>query len=271
MKIYDCFLFNDENHILEIRLNELNKYVDYFVIVEFGQNHQGKIKGQKINSKLINKFGDKIRYYYIPKFDEKLNAWEKESFQRNQIEKGLLDARSEDIIIISDIDEIPKLNEFDFKNIGDWVYAFAQKHSMYKLNLFRANKKSFWIGSKLCKKKILKSPQWLRALKVQKKYSFFRIDKYFSKTYYSKFKIIDDGGWHFGWLRNCDQIIEKINSYAHTEHNIKIYNDRNYIQNCIDRKISFLDSKDTLTLEKNTENLPKYIHKNFDKYSEWLA
>ena len=49
MKIYDCFLFNDENHILEIRLNELNKYVDYFVIVEFGQNHQGKIKGQKIN------------------------------------------------------------------------------------------------------------------------------------------------------------------------------------------------------------------------------
>ena len=45
MKIFDCFTFNDENEILEIRLNELNKYVDYFVYVESGENHQGRIKG----------------------------------------------------------------------------------------------------------------------------------------------------------------------------------------------------------------------------------
>ena len=65
MKIFDCFIFNDENHILDIRLNELNKYVDFFIIVEFGQNHQGKNKGKKIDKKLFNKFEEKIKYFYI--------------------------------------------------------------------------------------------------------------------------------------------------------------------------------------------------------------
>ena len=53
MKIFDCLTFNDENSILEIRLNEMDKYVDYFVIVEFGENHQGKIKGKKINEEIF--------------------------------------------------------------------------------------------------------------------------------------------------------------------------------------------------------------------------
>ena len=59
MKIFDCFTFNDENHILDIRLNELDEYVDFFVIVEFGQNHQGENKGKKIDEKLLNKFKKK--------------------------------------------------------------------------------------------------------------------------------------------------------------------------------------------------------------------
>ena len=69
MKIFDCFTFNDENSILEIRLNEMTKWVDFFVIVEFGENHQGKKKGKKIDQKILNKFKDKIKYFYVEKFN----------------------------------------------------------------------------------------------------------------------------------------------------------------------------------------------------------
>ena len=62
MKVYDCFAFNDENHILEIRLNELNSYVDYFIIVEFGQTHQGTPKTKNIDKKILDKFANKVRY-----------------------------------------------------------------------------------------------------------------------------------------------------------------------------------------------------------------
>ena len=150
MKIFDCFTFNDENHILDIRLNELDKYVDFFVIVEFGQNHQGKNKGKKIDEKLLDKFQKKIKYFYIETFDQNLNSWERESFQRNYINKGLIESHNDDIIIISDIDEIPNLKKINFSEIYEYVFAFSQIHSMYKLNLIRNDK---WIGSKLCKKK----------------------------------------------------------------------------------------------------------------------
>ena len=267
MKIFDCFTFNDENHILDIRLNELDKYVDFFVIVEFGQNHQGKNKGKKIDEKLLDKFQKKIKYFYIETFDQNLNSWERESFQRNYINKGLIESHNDDIIIISDIDEIPNLKKINFSEIYEYVFAFSQIHSMYKLNLIRNDK---WIGSKLCKKKIFVSPQWLRSLKVKKKYNIFRLDKYFSKTYYDKFQIIEDGGWHLGWLRKSEKIIEKINAYAHTEHNILKNNSKDYIEKCIKENISFLDPDDKLFLNNKLNYLPKYILDNIDQFKEWI-
>jgi len=267
MKIYDCFLFNDENHILEIRLNELKNYVDFFVIVEFGENHQGKYKGKKINSKLIKKFNQKIIYLYFKNFNKKLGPWEKENFQRNKILDGLKNADDKDIIIISDIDEIPKLKKINFKKVKNTVYAFNQVHYMYKLNLIRVRN---WVGTKLCSKKILKSPQWLRSLKVEKKYNFWRIDKYFSKTYYKNFKIINNAGWHFGWLRSPNQIIEKIQSYAHFEHNINKFKNKNYIKKCISKKVSFLNNNEKLIFDKK-KNLPPYVKKNIIYFKKWLA
>ena len=138
---------------------------------------------------------------------------------------------------------------------------------MYKLNLIRNDK---WIGSKLCKKKIFISPQWLRSLKVKKKYNIFLLDKYFSRTYYDKFQIIENGGWHLGWLRKSKEIVEKINAYAHTEHNIPKYNNKDYIEKCIKENISFLDSDDKLFLNNKLNYLPKYILDNIDQFKEWI-
>ena len=267
IKIYDCFLFNGENLVLEIRLNQLSKFIDYFIIVEFSETHSGIKKKSSINKDILKKFKNKIRYFYI---DEKLstqNSWKRESYQRNQISKGLFDAKDDDLIIISDLDEIPNLEKINLNAIDNYVYAFSQLHSMYKINLYRNIK---WIGSKMCKKRILPEPQWLRALKVHKKYGFLRIDKLFDKTYYSKFKIIENGGWHLGWLMKSSEIKKKLSAYAHTEHNNTKYNNINYINNCILKKISFLDPNDALSIDVNLVNIPSYVKKNLNNYKEWI-
>ena len=266
MAIYDCFLFNDENTILEIRLNELNKYVDYFVIIESKFNHQNKVKNQKINNKLLQKFKEKIIYKYIDKNFNNFSSWEIENFQRNYIFNSLKQCNSNDIVLISDLDEIPNLTDINFSEIKNEVLAFSQIHTMYKLNLLRERN---WIGTKLCRFKNLKSPQWLRNLKTHKSYPFYRIDKkFFSKTYYKNIKIIQNGGWHFGWLRNTDQILEKIKSFAHTEFLKSKLNNRDHIETCVKNNINFINNE---KLEKlDTLFLPSYIQKNLENYKDFL-
>ena len=266
MKIFDCFTFNDENLILELRLNELNEYVDFFVIVEFGENHQGNKKGKQINDNLLNKFKNKIRYFYVEKFNKNLSSWERENYQRNFIQKGLYDAEKNDLIIISDLDEIPNLKSINMGNIKETVLAFRQINTMYKFNLVRDTD---WIGSKLCKFKNLKSPQWLRSLKVRKKYSYLRIDKLFAKNYINSFKIIENGGWHFGWIRNINQIINKVESFAHTEFNNDKFKDFDFISECIQRKVNFMDKNEKL---KQIEliNLPMYLINNKQKFKNFI-
>ncbi len=266
MKIFDCFTFNDENLILELRLNELKKFVDYFVIIEFGENHQGKKKGKKIDKKILKRFNNKIRYFYIEKFPKNLNSWDRENFQRNTILKGLKDASKDDIIIISDLDEIPNLNKLNLRDINDTIYAFRQINTMYKFNLIRD---SDWLGSKLCKFKKLKSPQWLRSLKVRKKYNLLRLDKLFSNNYVHNSKIIENGGWHFGWIREISQIIQKLESFAHTEFNNDKFKNFDFIEECIKKKVNFLDTNEKLEkIELN--QLPKYLIKNKNKFKHFL-
>ena len=266
MKIFDCFTFNDENSILEIRLNEMSENVDFFVIVEFGENHQGKKKGKKIDQHILKKFENKIRYFYIEKFNENMSPWERENYQRNYIKKGLYDADKNDIIIISDLDEIPNLTKINLKNLDDCIYAFKQINIMYKFNLVRDFN---WIGSKLCKFKRLKSPQWLRSLKVHKRYSYLRVDKFFSKTYTHNFQIIENGGWHFSWIRNISEIVDKLNSFAHLEFNNDKFKNYEYIEKCMKNNINFLDTEEKLD-RIDVKLLPDYLVHNKEKFKSFI-
>lgn len=266
MKIFDCFTFNDENSILEIRLNEMNKKVDFFIIVEFGENHQGRKKGKKIDQNILKKFENKIRYFYVEKFNKNMSSWERENYQRNYIKRGLYDADNNDIIIISDLDEIPNLTKINLKKLENVVYVFKQINIMYKFNLARDFN---WFGTKLCKLKKLKSPQWLRSLKVHKRYSYFRIDKFFSKNYIHDFEIIENGGWHFSWIRNVNKIIEKLNSFAHLEFNNNKYKNSKYISKCLKDDINFMDTNEKL-MKIDMELLPDYLISNKEKFKLYL-
>ena len=141
-----------------------------------------------------------------------LNAIKRENYQRNYIVTGLKEADPEDIIMVSDADEIPNLEKLDLTKIKNKLIFFEQKMFYYKLNLCVD---SFnWFGTKACKNKYLISPQWIRNIK-DRAYPFWRIDTLFSKIKYQNIYFVNDGGWHFSNIKDAKAIEEKLKSYLH--------------------------------------------------------
>ena len=270
-KIFDCFMFNNEEKLLEIRLNVLNKFVDHFVIIESEETHSGNRKNTTFEINKYPEFKEKIIYKKINNFPIGLSSWQKENYQRNYIVNCLNQANSDDIVMISDLDEIPNLENVNLNNYNEKIIVFNQRLFFYKMN-FGANAAN-WHGTRACQKKFLKSPQWLRNLKTHKKYKLYRLDKLlFSKNYERSFKIINNGGWHFTWLGNLDFIKNKLRSFAHTELNNPIIVNDNYIKECIDN-LKPIEIKQKIQINKlsiNKINLPAYVVENIDKYRSLL-
>ena len=295
MKIFDCFMYFDEEILLDLRMNILDKYVNYFVIVESTFTHKGEKRKLNFNHKRFEKFKNKIIYliYDTKPKDIKeilendiepdksnkfiINALLRENGQRNFIINGLKDANDDDYILVSDVDEIPNLEEVDFSKINQKILLFRQDMFYYKFNLNLPN--FSWTGTKACKKRDLISPQWLRNIK-DRKYNFFRFDTFFSKTKYMNIKIINDGGWHFTNLKNAKEIEFKLKSYLH--HREFDNNPVSYekIKKIMNDKIAIYD----LSLDKKTqkighgkklqkysfEKLPKFLQNNINNYQEWM-
>ena len=295
MKIFDCFMYFDEEIVLEVRLNTLNKFVDYFVIVESKFTHKGDLRDLKFNHKKFEKFKDKIIYLIHeekPKEieiiksedseDEKsrkyvFNAIHRENSQRNYIQKGLVHAKENDLILISDVDEIPNLLDTNFDIIDEKIILFKQNMFYYKFNLYLPN--LIWIGTKGCKKKDLINPQWLRNIK-DRKYAFYRIDTIFSKNKYRSIKYINTGGWHFTNIKTAKEIEYKLKSYLHhrefeanplTVNQInEIIKNKKAIYNLnVDKSLNKFENGNKL--EKfESKKLPLYIQNNEDNFNEWM-
>ncbi len=295
MKIFDCFMYFDEEQVLDLRLNVLNDFVDYFVIVESTQNHKGIKRELLFDQSKFQKFKNKIIYLVydeIPKNVETIsdnedenekdrkyimNAVYRENSQRNFITNGLQKADENDLILVSDVDEIPKLSSLNLSKIDNKILIFKQDMFYYKFNLAIPNFK--WSGTKGVKKKNLKSPQWLRNIK-DRKYAFFRIDTFFSEKKYTNIKIISDGGWHFSNIKNAKMIEHKLRSYLHHREFDQVSLSVDEIDNLIKNKKAIYDLRVDKKVNKvgngvvlnnyNLNKLPKYINENLDKYKIWL-
>ena len=295
MKIFDCFMYFDEEVVLDVRLNTLDKYVDYFVIVESSFTHKGDNKNLMFNHNKFEKFKNKIIYLVYDKQpkgieavnendseDEKsrkyiLNAALRENGQRNFIQNGLNKAENNDIILISDVDEIPNLSEVNFNNISEKIIMFHQDMFYYKFDLKIPN--LLWTGTKGCRKKYLLSPQWLRNVK-DRKYFPFRIDILFSEKKYSSIKFISNGGWHFSYIKTAEEIEHKLKSYLHhrefDEQSLSVEEIQNIIENKkaiydlkVDKRVNKIGDGSKLVKIK-FEKLPIYIQQNKHNYMKWL-
>ncbi len=295
MRIFDCFMYFDEDLVLDVRLNYLDPYVDYFVIVESSFTHRGERRDLKFDINKFKNFKDKIIYKVYDKIPDKVekildnddeitksnkyicNAILRENGQRNHLLDGIKNATPEDLILISDVDEIPNLSNINIKKITNKIILFKQEMFYYKFNLKLPN--TSWVGTKACKKKNLIKPQWLRNIK-DRKYPFYRLDALFSDKKFINVKVIENGGWHFTNLKTAEEIKYKLRSYLHhREFDLKPL-DTQEIENIINNKLAIYDLTADKRLNKigkgsklekyDLENLPDIIKLNYNKYKDWL-
>ena len=267
--IYDCFSYLDEDLLLDLRLNILNDFVDFFVIVEGNKTWQNNSKKLKFDINKYSKFKNKIKYIKVEDLPEGEDPYKRENYQRNSILKGLSNADDEDIIMISDLDEIPNPKVLsNFKKEMKYA-AFKQKHFYYKFNL-QSNNYPYWYGTRICIKKFLKSPQWLRDLKFKKR-PFWRIDKLRLNN------IIDEGGWHFCNLKKPDLLLYKYQNLCETNDPInfkekidKKFLDINEISKRIELGHDIIGRKDNFSKIELDNSFPNYLLDNREKYHEWI-
>ena len=270
MKIIDCFNYFDEDMMLEIRLSTLFDYVDEFVICEATLDHAGNEKKLNFDIKKFNKYEKKIKYIVINDLPKIVKSFKKnwhtaharDQFQRNALVRGLIDCDPNDIIMISDLDEIPNPKRIsDFKE-EDKYACFVQGNYLFKLNLLNSSEPK-WFGTRICRKKDLKSPQWLREIK-SKKIPFYK----FYKPKFDKF--IMDGGWHFSSVKSVEGIYKKLNSYSEQQFNNKKFKDMEGIKRKIEQKIDLFDRGYDFKVVKIDQTFPKYIYKNVEKFKDFI-
>lgn len=293
MKIFDCFQFFDENMMLDLRLNVLNNYVDKFVIVENLFMHSGKRKKQNFQIKNFKKFEKKIEYILVNDLPAGLvdirripekekasriidNTLKIEHNQRNKILNGLKDANQNDLILVSDVDEIPNLKNIK-QILNKKIIFFKQKVFYYKFNLKYSG--MYWTGTKATFKKNLLSPQWLRDIK-DKKYPIWRIDIINNKMKYNNVQFIENGGWHFTNFRSPEELELKLKNFGHHMEFIESGLKLNDIEKMIKENRAIYDYKADMRENKwsgnkklenaNISELPDHINLNYEKYKNWF-
>lgn len=254
MKIFDCFLYNGEDKMLNLRLHELDEYVDKFMIVEGAYNHKGDKKDLRFKIDNFSKFKDKIIYKV---FDNKphSDAWVNENSHRRYLKECFRGQTimTNDIIIVSDLDEIPDIEFLQQVKIEGIKEPRTCFHNYYYYNINCRNKGK-WPGSIFIKVSTFKSVynfdfQYIRSIR----HTFPLIGKHFDYT---------SGGWHFSYFGDVNYIIEKIKGFAHQEFNSEKYTNPDNIKFLIENK------KDLFMRENEEDNwedvqetyLPKNIN-----------
>jgi len=280
MKIFDCFRYCGEDLLLKIRLKTLFDKVDKFVIVEGNKYYNGENKKKFFDINKFSEFKKKIDYYFIenfPKYDFNNiieSNWKYDHFHRHQIQLGLKNIDNNDYVLISDLDEIPKLDNMKFTKYDSVV--FLQNMYYYKFNVhyykgLKWNNK--WPGTKGCKYKFFKSSRQVREFRV-KNIPWWRFDRKIKRY------VEQDGGWHFSYLMNEKDIKSKLSRMSHEidhvlQNNIeskkKLLND-DIIKKKLNNFIDPYGRNDVFLKKINIDDtFPSEIKNNTQLYSDYIA
>ncbi|MBN1469627.1 MAG: glycosyl transferase GT17 family protein [Fusobacteriaceae bacterium] len=274
--IYDCFQFFNELDILKIRLNTLNNVVDKFVICESTVTFSGENKPlyYKENKELYKEFEDKIIHVIVEDTPD-VNPFERDVFQKNAVKRGLINCSEDDVIIFSDLDEIPnpeKIKECINNIEKNKVYHFAQRNYYYYLNLeeisgellsfsgeFDEVKDKKWLGTKMCTFSYIKNREIGILRHPEQKNNGVRID---------------DGGWHFSYMGGDktisieERIANKIKSAAHQEYNNQKILGK--LKNKIEGKKDLFGRKSKFKVVSLDNSFPNYLLENKVLYSHLI-
>lgn len=280
--VYDCFQFFNELDMLKIRLHVMAPIVDKFVISEATETFSGMKKPlyYEENKALFKAFEDKIIHVVVDDTPQG-DTHERDTFQKNAVGRGLSGCRDEDIIIFSDLDEIPnpeKVKEIIQKihknenGARDKVFHLAQRLFYCYLNMeeisgnllaycgeFAGVERKKWLGSKVCSYKVARSMP-LGELRWPK-----------CKEFGVR---VDEGGWHFGYMGGSGEkdvkkrVAQKVRSAAHQE-----YNNRAVLSEVGDK---IRDGEDIFGREATfvqveiDESFPEYLRSHKGEYAHLI-
>ena len=251
--IYDCFRFFNEFDLLDMRLNELDSVVDKFVLVESCETDTGISKPLFFseNKERYSKFLDKIIHVKLMKANPSMNNYIRENWQRNQILRGLTNCKNKDIIMISDLDEIPNtlILKTQLKKCYKHNLVLQNDMFFFQLNRQKNNGRDWenkiWLGTVIVPFSYLKekTPQQIR----NERASYFNIP---------------DGGWHFSWMSGVDQMRLKAKS---------VWDGKGYnFESKTDEEIlewTYLACPKIVTINQES-NFPNYLKNNYQYFFE---
>lgn len=282
--IYDCFTFFNELDLLEIRLNILDDVVDKFVLVEGNKTHTGADKEFVFeeNKQRFEKFLEKIIYIKVDDFpnldesesDQFGNKWLFENFQRNAIMRGLTDCKDDDVIIIADLDEIPKPEKVIEYSKIDGIKYFDMTLFCYYLNCLSLNERNNTLRM-LSYKELLNG---LDNAPLDEKFYWRVLERYRNTTNpntvrcFEKGIFVKNGGWHFSYCGGIDAIIKKRQSIVEQQFNTEKNMKAEHILNAIQKGEDIYGRKELrYEMVMLDSSFPRYILENKEKYSNLIA
>ena len=268
-KIYDCFTFYNELDLLELRLAELYNTVDHFVIVESNQTFTNRAKPFLFNEnkERYAKWLDKIIHIKVDDMPGSDNPWDNEIHQRNSIMRGLADADANDIVFISDVDEVLRSQAVEYiKTTDQTLFALRMPIFNFKFNYIKVNPDRYNIWAMAARRSVFNdiTPNSLRDMR----FSFFGCDYQFSN---SGCEVVEHGGWHFGYLGDREYLIDKAKSFSHQEANTPEFIAQIDPEASIAKRASWLqDGGDVYEIIELDTYFPRYLLDNQNKYQQYI-
>jgi len=272
MMIYDCFIFFNEFELLEVRLHELTGVVDKFVLVEATRTHANKPKPLHFqeNRARFSSFADRIIHIVVDDSPDSADAWVIERFQRNCISRGLVDCRPDDLIMVSDADEIPRATTVrelhERMRYTDNVVARLAHRVVKRISSIKPLRKEFrkfhpyvWGLQQTGYCYFLNCPTlapWYGTHVVR--YRDFSIA---DEIRYSGYHTVDNGGWHFSSMGGVERVRQKLASYAHQELNTPEFTDPERVRARMENDVRAVPVD---------ESFPLHIRTHQDKFSTWI-
>jgi beta-1,4-mannosyl-glycoprotein beta-1,4-N-acetylglucosaminyltransferase len=271
MKVYNCFQFYNELDILEIRLQEGWDTTDYFVITESSHTHAGNSKNYLLldNWERFKPYADKIRRIQVDETVEEQSKifpgntpeWVREKYQRHALIKGLHDLTIDDLIIISDADEIPRsaMIEMIKHDENDYDrYILNVPHFHFRLNYLRIVPNIVHADIMVVRARAFTSPM------QEREFTFPWFQNPPNTVY------IDHGGWHFSDFGNDEHVINKLRNFCHLDVNNPEYINNINIENFINKKIGRERNEEVFEYVKIDDYFPKCIKDNLDRWNSMI-
>jgi beta-1,4-mannosyl-glycoprotein beta-1,4-N-acetylglucosaminyltransferase len=274
-RIFDCFCYFNEDMLLELRMETLADFVDYFVISEAVYTQVGDPKPLNFNPDRFAKFKDKIRYLVVDHFPPgEQGAWRNENYQRDFLVNGLHDARPDDWVMVSDLDEIPRPEQIRLFNPGKYLRGDFQQHcyAYFLNNQFVENgQPSIWQGSKITTFKYLQ--EFFGNVNSVRSYKSKGMLRSIKRSFFRKFRTqkIPDGGWHFSWVMPPELILLKMASIAEQEYIRDEFRNVSYVESRIRSGQDVLGRPFQYVPQAITEGgFPAYLCQNLKKYEAFI-